>query len=147
MLPLLVLLLLSSPPTSALRLAMPRAELCRHSVLVATGEVTGLETRWSGTRPGEIETHADVAVDRVLMGQVPEDDLVVVVPGGTLGDLVQWVEDAALLREDRRYLLLLHPVPGGWAPVGGQEGAILLLGPQGDGEAEDQALASLAGCR
>ncbi len=143
---LLLFLALSSPPASALRLSVSRAELCRASALVVTGEVTGLETRWSDVRPGEIETRADVAMDRVLAGAAPPEGLVVVTPGGALRDLVQWVEDAAVLREDRRYLLLLLPAPGGYSPVGGEEGAILLRGPQGDGEDEAAALATLEGC-
>ncbi|MBN1334661.1 MAG: hypothetical protein JXB39_01740 [Deltaproteobacteria bacterium] len=143
---LLLLSLLWTHPSQAVSLALPRAEICRLSTLVVTGEVTGLEARWSEPRPGEIETRADIAVDRVLKGATPEQGLVVVTPGGTLGDLLQRVEDAARLREDRRYLLLLAPVPGGWAPVGGEDGAILLEGPQGDGEDEATALAGLVGC-
>jgi hypothetical protein len=52
------------------------------------------------------------------------------------------VEDAAVLHEDARYLLLLTKGPRGFTVTGGADGAIAL--PWGTSDAD--AIASLGGC-
>jgi len=140
--------LLLPDPARALQLRVERPEICAQAALVALAEVTGQEARWTTAATGGIETRFDLAVARSLKGRAP-DDLVVVTPGGTMGELTQTVEDAAELQADRRYMLMLVPRPAddGYRVLGGEQGSIALRGDEpGPGESEQEALASLGGC-
>jgi hypothetical protein len=108
----------------AFRLAVPLSELCGLSTLVVVGEVTTLSSQWSSQAQGSLETMADVSVVQVLRGG-PRSDVVITSPGGEMGDLVQTVEEAARLRVDVRYLLLLTARPhGSFVVTGGEAGAV-----------------------
>ncbi len=115
----------------AMRVDVAPAELCRVSSLVVLGEVTTRTTAW--TQDGSLETVVDVAVSSVLRGPA-RSDVVVVTPGGQLGDLRQIVEDAARLALDTRYLLLLQALPDGrFVVTGGEAGAFAVrAGPSTD---------------
>lgn len=120
---------------------LDRPTLCARAELAVVAEVTTVEPRW--TAQGTIETHVWLAVDRAVRGSAPET-IEVVTSGGTIGQLTHWVEHAPALVRDRRYLLLLAPIPGAWRVVGGELGAIAL---GADGEDEAAAVTSLGGCR
>jgi len=114
----------------AMRVDVPTAELCRVSSHVVVGEVTTSATQW--TQEGSLETVVDVAVTSVLRGTRVQD-LVIVTPGGAIGDLRQIVEDAARLDVDARYVLLLHErTDGRFVVTGGEAGAFPI--PEGAGE-------------
>ncbi|MCB9745010.1 MAG: hypothetical protein H6741_08385 [Alphaproteobacteria bacterium] len=143
----LLLLLTASPAVMAFRVNIPRPALCERAELVVVAEVTGAETRWAAGPEGGIETLSDLAVIEVVKGRPPQD-LRVLSPGGALGGLRYSVEDAAALRVDHRYLLLLDPVDGGFRVVGGVDGAIpLRWGDSGPGEDRVEAIATLGSCR
>jgi hypothetical protein len=115
----------------AMRVDVPKAELCRFSSHVIVGEVTTSATEW--TQEGALETVVDVSVTSVLRGARVQD-VVVVTPGGAIGDLRQIVEDAARLDVDTRYVLLLHErTDGRFVVTGGEAGAFPI--PAGAGDA------------
>lgn len=130
-----------STPAQALRVYQPRPVLCAQSDVVVIAEVTGITSRWSEGELGGLERIVDVSVHRVLRGP-PTEGLSLLLPGGQLGALHEWVEDVAVLHEDARYLLLLTKGPQGFTVTGGADGAIAL--PWGTSEAD--AIASLGGC-
>jgi hypothetical protein len=115
----------------AMRVDVAPAELCRVSSHAIIGEVTTRATQW--TQEGSLETVTDVTVTSVLRGP-SRQDVVVVTPGGAIGELRQIVEDAATLAVDTRYLLLLHErADGRFVVTGGEAGAFAI--PAGEGEA------------
>lgn len=138
----------------AARLEISRPTLCALAEAVVVGEVTGQASMWSTGELGGIETWSDLILDPAplidhptLAGKalLPEVDTVAVfTPGGAHGGLRLRIEDAAVLRTDRRYLLLLTPIEGGWRVVGGEDGAIPL--PHGSSGALTEALESLGEC-
>jgi hypothetical protein len=105
---------------------MSPQELCQRSELVVVGEVTTLETQWSEGSQGGLETHAFLAVEKTLRGP-PVIDIEVVTRGGQIGDVRQWVEDAAVFQTDTRYVLHLVRAGQAYRVVGGELGAALLL--------------------
>ncbi len=130
---------------SALQLALTRDQLCGMSDLVAVVELTGVEHRWADD--GRIERQIDLTVQRVVHGP-PTDDLTLVLPGGTMGELSLWVEDVPDLAEHQPYLVLLKRHEQlGWSFLGGEGGAIPLALAEGHvGEPLAAALASLGAC-
>ncbi len=139
----LVLCLLLAPSAArASKIEVPRAELCAISSLVVIGEVTGQDSTWSEGSKGMVLTVSDLAVERTLRGD-PVRDLRVTTRGGSFLGLTQHVSTAAVLRPDRRYLLLLAPRPDAtWRVVGGEDGVVLL---PWDGDLA-LVLDSLGGC-
>lgn len=136
--PWLLLLALWGREAAATRRAIPRPALCARAALVVVAEVTGQEG--APGDPFPIETWSDLAILRVLRGDLPEEAPRVVTPGGRIGDMRLTISEAPELRVDGRYLLLLSPrQAGGWQVEGGPDGAVRL----GD---EATAVASLGGC-
>jgi hypothetical protein len=124
----------------AMRVEVAPEELCRVSSHVVVGEVTTRTTEW--TQDGTLETVVDVAVASVLRGP-PRADVVVVTPGGAVGELRQIVSEAAELALDTRYLLLLHErADGRFVVTGGEAGAFAI--PAGEGD--DWARSLLGAC-
>jgi hypothetical protein len=134
----LLLLTLWGREAAATRRAIPLPELCSRAALVVIAEVTGQEG--APGDPFPIETWSDLAITRVVRGDLPAETPRVVTPGGALGGMRLTVSEAPDLRVDGRYLLLLTPrQDGGWRVEGGPDGALRL----GD---EAAAVASLGGC-
>ena len=128
-------------PAEAARLAVPLPELCAGSALVVLAEVTGSEPE--PTEQGLLLTSYDLAVIRVIRGELPAEPPRVIVPGGSDGEVRLLVSEAAKLQVDGRYLLLLsRRAQGGYLVRGGPDGAI----PVAAGE-EEAALARLGSCR
>jgi len=126
----------------AAQLALTRQELCEHSDRVVIAEVTDIETRWASR--GRIEHLVHLSVEKTLAGS-PHDDLELLLPGGTIGDLQYVVEHAPKLLVDARYLLF---VSDRGDVVGGEQGAIRIT-PAGAhvGESLETALQSVEACR
>jgi len=118
--------LLLTSPALAMRQAMPPAELCAQTPLVVEAEVTGQQGMWDGPL---IETHIDLHIHQVFKGPLDEDSLSIVIPGGTANGVTLSVSEAASLKNDHRYVLLLIPRPdGAWTLSGGPDGAFALTG-------------------
>jgi hypothetical protein len=138
--------------------ALSMDELCAHADAVVIAEVTTLESAWSVTKPVDaawsttepvIETHVHAAVTRVLVGppthRMDIDGVEMVLPGGSIGSLTLWVEDAARLAADHRYgLFLIARDAETWGILGGEQGALEL--PFGSPETQDAFLHALSTC-
>lgn len=138
-------LLLIGSAAEAARRHIDRPTLCSMAEVVVIGEVTGQEVLWSAGEPGGLETHSDLSVTQTVRADraAPTDTLTVITPGGVRDGIRLTIEDAAALRTDHRYLLLLSPYADGFRVVGGADGAI----PLGHTEPAAEAIASLGGCR
>jgi hypothetical protein len=116
-----------SAPAFAFRLDVPLDQVCAASSLVVVGEVTTASSAWAPGQRAAIETWVDVAVERVAKGRLVSDSVLVRVPGGRIGDVALWVEDAPELEVDQRYLLLLTPTgDGSFVVTGGDVGSLPL---------------------
>ena len=119
----LLLLALVGTPARAMRIPWSPQVRCDRAELVLAAEVTGLSPRWAEGVDGGIETVVDLHPLGLAKGRVGSE-LVLVLPGGRMGDIELWVEDVPSLALDQRYLLYLRVGPDGrHRVVGGEEGA------------------------
>ena len=124
----LLIPLLVTAPSVAMQQAVSPAELCAHSPLVVEAEITGHQGMWNDSL---IETHHDLHVHRVFKGELTEDSITVVVPGGTASGVTLAISESPSLRNDHRYLLLLTTRPdGAWTVSGGPQGVFALTGAE-----------------
>lgn len=136
-----------TPRAHALQMDLTRAELCSISHAVVLGKVSDMETLWAAHEDGGIERRAFVDTFKVLRGE-KATMYEVVLPGGQLSGLTQWVEDVPALEIDGQYMLFLsRRASGGWEVIGGDGGAVQIA-PNGFGKGETvaEAIASLEGC-
>lgn len=124
----LLVTFLVTAPTQAMQQAVSPAELCAHSPLVVEAEVTGHQGMWNDSL---IETHHDLHVHKVFKGELKQDSVTVVVPGGTAGGVTLSISESPTLRNDHRYVLLLTTRPdGAWTVSGGPQGVFALTGAE-----------------
>lgn len=138
-------------PAEAAQLRLTRAELCTVSDLVLVAEVTSGETRWADGTAGGIERIRWVAVRHLVSGGTrpsqASNTVEVVLPGGTIGELTQWVEDVPELLGNSTYLLFLAETDGELRVVGGEQGAVRIAERTGQkGEPLARALSSVEVC-
>ncbi|MFZ9889257.1 MAG: hypothetical protein ACO3JL_17320 [Myxococcota bacterium] len=95
-------------------------ELRMRADVVAHVRVERASASWTGTRNSRIVTLHEVAVVQLHQGDLAPMEqehrrIVVGVPGGTVGDIAQWVPESPSLHVGAEYLLLLGPPvgPGG----------------------------------
>lgn len=106
----------------ALQSTTDPAALCALADAVAVVEVTSSETAWVEGPTGGLITRTWAAITQRVAGSVG-DTAEIVSPGGTLGGVTQWVEDAPHLQIDHRYVLLLSRDGDHWRVTGGEHGA------------------------
>ena len=110
-------------PARAVQEDLTPEQLEARAERVVVAEVTSLETRWTGTERGDLETVAWLVVEDTLVGE-HEDALALVLAGGHREDFGTWVPDEPVLAADRRYrLVLAHDDLGRWRVLGGHAGA------------------------
>ena len=134
-------------PALASQMNVTPAQLCSVSDAVVVAYVTDIETRWSADQPdGGIERVAFLSIQDTVTGAIDDDQ--VVLPGGAIGDISQWVEDVPKLMVNAQYLLFTAETNGQHRIVGGNQGAVRIL-PQtsGRGTTLDRALAAVEVCR
>ena len=143
----LLLSLLASPGSHAAQQQVDRPTLCSISTAVVVAEVTTIETQWAAGERGGIERRAWLSVLQTPQGE-PQDTLEIILPGGSMGDISQWVEDVPKLELDRPYLLFLGTYQERLQIIGGDKGAIPIATKADEpGESLAKALKSLGGCR
>ena len=143
----LILCLLASPGTFAAQQRVDRPSLCSVAAAVVVAEVTTIETQWAAGERGGIERRAWLSVLKTAHGD-PKDTLEIILPGGSMGQISQWVEDVPSLQLDRPYLLFLGTHQDRLHIIGGDQGAIpISMAPGSPGESMAEALNSLGGCR
>ena len=103
----LLLTVLATPlPVSALMLGMSTEQLAKESDSVVTGRVEKVESYWSYNRK-IILSQATVAVERQVRGLVLTDWITVEYPGGEVGEMGMGVSDMVPLKEGEDVLLFL----------------------------------------
>ena len=138
---------LVTSPTWASQLHVTPQQLCSVSDTVLVAYVTDIETRWSDAQSeGGIERVAFLSIQDTVKGGLDTDE--VILPGGQIGDVRQWVEDVPNLLVNAQYLLFIDPVNGQQRIVGGDQGAVRILPqPSPRGQTLEAALASVEVCR
>jgi PKD repeat protein len=124
---LAILAVTLASPAAALMVELPPSYLAEQSDGIATGTITSVESRWDEGGTG-IETVVAVSVGETLAGGLPED-AVIVVPGGTVDGITQWVEDVPVFFPGENVGLFLKERPDGtYLPVGLSQGVVPLAG-------------------
>ncbi len=107
----MVLLLAPAPALPALARTLTVEALARASDAVVRGRVERRESRWS-TDGMRIHTLVTVQVSAVWRGSAP-GRVVVVTPGGEVGDVGQWVDAAPSFADGEEVVVFLARRPSG----------------------------------
>ena len=146
---LLIGLLVLAPAAMAMQMKLSRTDLCALSHQVVFGQVTDVETRWSAGTEGGIERVVRVVVSDTVKGD-KTSEVEVLLRGGQIGEIGQWVEDVPQLMVNGEYLLFLAPGlnDARLQVVGGDFGAVRIT-PRGAriGEPLERALKTMEVCR
>ncbi len=139
-----ILLLACAPALAALARPVTVETLARESDAVVRGRVERRESRWSsdGMR---IHTWVTVQVSAVWRGSAPAR-VVVLVPGGEVGDVGQWVDASPTFADAEEVVVFLNRRPSGDYEVRGMrqgkfrvEGAVASPGLEGVAFTREQA--------
>ena len=89
---------------------------------IIEGTVEKVESRWNEEKTG-IFTYTDVAIENYVKG-VPfaENKLQIVTPGGTVGEISQWVEDQPIFHDGKKVRIYFEEVNGEFSIVCAQFG-------------------------
>jgi hypothetical protein len=89
---------------------------------IIEGTVERVESRWNEDKTS-IFTYTDLAIDKYVKG-IPfaEDRLQIVTPGGTVGEVSQWVEDQPIFHEGKRVRIYFQEINGEFSIVCGSFG-------------------------
>ena len=86
------------------------------------GTVEKVESRWNQERTG-IFTYTELTIEKYVKGApLAENKLQIVTPGGTVGEVSQWVEDQPIFHEGKRIRIYFEEVNGEFLIVCGQFG-------------------------
>lgn len=86
------------------------------------GTVEKVESRWNQERTG-IFTYTELTIEKYVKGKpFAENKLQIVTPGGTVGEISQWVEDQPIFHEGKRVRIYFEEVNGEFFIVCGQFG-------------------------
>ena len=107
-------------PDSRCKQQLDRPTLCSLAKSVVIAEPTSSGTQWAAGDRGGIERRTWLSVAQSLRGQTG-DTLEVILPGGSIGGISQWVEDVPTLEMDKTYLLFLGEHKGRLHIIGGEE--------------------------
>jgi len=79
---------------------------------IIEGTVEKVESKWNQERTG-IFTYTDLRIEKYIKGTpFAENKLQIVTPGGTVGDISQWVEDQPIFHEGKRVRIYFEEVNG-----------------------------------
>lgn len=95
-------------------------ELVAQASHIVVGEVIEKKSQWSDDR-SHIYTLVTVSVEEWVKGDSKGNKILIKVPGGKVGEVIEWVEDVASFRVGERVVVFLHiqedstfDVVGGW---------------------------------
>jgi hypothetical protein len=100
-----------------------KAYITQTADYIIEGTVEKVESRWNqeGTA---IFTYTDLAIEKYVKGApFAENKLQIVTPGGTVGEISQWVEDQPIFHEGKKVRIYFEEVSGEFLIVCGQFGA------------------------
>jgi len=91
---------------------------------IIEGTVEKVESRWNQERSG-IFTYTELNIEKYVKGApLAENKLQIVTPGGTVGEISQWVEDQPIFHEGKRARIYFEEVNGEFLIVCGQFGVL-----------------------
>jgi hypothetical protein len=91
---------------------------------IIEGTVESVESRWNQEGTG-IFTYTELAIEKYVKGApFAENKIQVVTPGGTVGEISQWVEDQPIFHEGKRVRLYFEELNGEFSIVCGQFGVV-----------------------
>jgi len=89
---------------------------------IIEGTVEKVESRWNEDKTN-IFTYTDLRIEKYVKGRsFAENNLRIVTPGGTVGEISQWVEDQPIFHEGEKVRIYFEEVNGGFFIVCGQFG-------------------------
>ena len=89
---------------------------------IIEGTVVKVGSKWNEEKTS-IFTYTDLSIDKYVKGApFAEDKLQIVTPGGTVGDISQWVEDQPIFHESTRVRIYFQERDGGFSIVCAQFG-------------------------
>ena len=89
---------------------------------IIEGTVEKVESMWNQERTG-IFTYTDVTIEKYVKGTpFAENKLQIVTPGGTVGEISQWVEDQPIFHEGKGVRIYFEDVNGEFSIVCAQFG-------------------------
>ena len=98
-------------------------DLTRESDLIVIGNVVSMDSQQG--EKGRISTYVSIKVEEYVKGKPREAEIVIVIPGGTVGELSMWVSEAATFTLNERNLLFLdHLRDNLYQLVGGAQGKL-----------------------
>jgi len=79
---------------------------------IIDGTVEKVESRWNQERTG-IFTYTELTIEKYVKGTpFAENKLQIVTPGGTVGEISQWVEDQPIFHEGKKVRIFFEEVNG-----------------------------------
>ena len=79
---------------------------------IVEGVVEKVESNWNGDKSA-IFTHTNLSIEKYVKGApFAENELQIVTPGGTVGDITQVVEDQPIFHEGKRVRIYFQEVDG-----------------------------------
>jgi hypothetical protein len=89
---------------------------------IIEGTVEKVESRWNEEGTG-IFTYTELAIEKYVKGApFAENKLQIVTPGGTVGEISQWVEDQSIFHEGKKVRIYFEEVSGEFLIICGQFG-------------------------
>ena len=89
---------------------------------IIEGTVEKVESKWNQERTG-IFTYTELAIEKYVKGApFAENKLQIVTPGGTVGEISQWVEDQPIFHEGKAVRIYFEEVSGEFLIICGQFG-------------------------
>ena len=99
-----------------------RSYITETSDYIIEGAVEKVESRWNEERTS-IFTYIDLSIEKYVKGTpFTEDKLQIVTPGGTVGEISQWVEDQPIFHEGRKVRIYFKETNGEFSIVCAQFG-------------------------
>jgi len=99
-----------------------RDYIARVSDYIIEGSVEKVEAMWNQDK-SQILTYTDLSIEKYIKGApFPQKKLKIVTPGGTVGEISQWVEDQPIFHEGKRVRIYFEKLDGEFAIVCAQFG-------------------------
>lgn len=99
-----------------------RDYVTRMSDYIIEGKIEKVEAAWNQDK-SQILTRTDLTIEKYVKGEpFPQNKLQIVTPGGTVGEISQWVEDQPIFHEGKRVRIYFEKIDGEFAIVCAQFG-------------------------
>ena len=91
---------------------------------IIEGTVEKVESRWNQEKTG-IFTYTEMTIEKYVKGApFAENKIQIVTPGGTVGEISQWVEDQPIFHEGKKVSIYFEEVNGEFLIICGQFGVV-----------------------